>query len=85
MNRVAAWLLAAADPWIVRRASVTSLVVGTVLTMVNRGPEILDRGVAPEAIWPIVLTYLTPYVVATISSLAARRSPETAPSRRDCA
>lgn len=46
-----------------RKAALTSLVVGTVLVMINHGDAIIS-GVSPP-IWKIVLTYCVPYLVTT--------------------
>lgn len=66
-----AWLPIAAQPAIIRRATLTSLVVGTILTLVNHGPALVGDRLTSETLGPIMLTYATPYVVATISSAAA--------------
>jgi hypothetical protein len=73
----------AIDGRIVRRALVTSLVVGTILTAVNHGPDILQRGLPVELLWPVVVTFLTPFLVATISCVATIRAGEAAHLRRD--
>jgi hypothetical protein len=83
MNRLGAWLVIAAEPAVVRRALLTSAVVGTVLTLANHGSAILGRGLETETLWPILLTFLTPYLVATISSATAIRSSGAARARHD--
>jgi Mg/Co/Ni transporter MgtE len=84
MNAIRAWLEVAADRAILKRALGTSLVVGIVLTLINHGDEILGGQLDPGHIWPITLTFVIPFVVATTSSVAAiRRSgvPAAMPSR----
>jgi hypothetical protein len=76
---VASWLADAAQPVIVRRALATSVVVGTLLTLVNHGRTIVDHGWSAELLWPIVLTFLTPYVVASISAAATIRAARAKP------
>jgi len=71
MNRITSWLGAVAKPKIVRRALLTGLVVGTVLTLVNHGAALARGGLGAELLWPVVLTFLTPYVVASVSSAMA--------------
>jgi len=71
MNRIPSWLGTVAKPRIVRRALLTALVVGPVLTLVNHGAALVRGGLGAELVWPVVLTFLTPYVVASISSAMA--------------
>ena len=46
-----------------KKAILTSLVVGTILTTINHGDIIID-GLMPDA-WKVVLTYCVPYCVTT--------------------
>lgn len=55
---------------IVRIALRTSLVVGTVLNVVNHG-EVLIGIVGPAHVPKVLLNYLVPYMVATYSAVAA--------------
>ena len=48
-----------------------SLIVGTVLAMINHGPAILEGSLNQERIFQIALTYIVPYCVATFSSVKA--------------
>lgn len=64
---------AAADRSILRRALATALIVGFVLTLINHGNEILSGQLGHSHIWPIALTFMIPFVVATTSSVAASR------------
>lgn len=58
---------------LVRTATVTSLVVGTVLTGINQG-NLVVAGTFPAAlVWKIPLTYAVPYCVATWSALRISR------------
>lgn len=50
------------------RAFKVSVIVGTVLTLINQGDLIL-AGFVPE-IWKVPLTYLVPYCVSSYSSAA---------------
>ena len=56
----------------VRRSLLVALVIGTVLNLINQGPEIFTGH------WPIwwkaVLTYFVPFAVASYGSYAAFRS-----------
>lgn len=71
MNVIRAWIQAAMDRSTVRRALATSAVVGVVLTLANHGEEVLGGKLEPGHMWPIALTFMVPYVVATISSISA--------------
>jgi hypothetical protein len=55
-----------------RRSLVVALVVGTVLNLINQGPEMLS-GKWP-VIWKLALTYIVPFLVASYGSYAAFRS-----------
>ena len=58
---------------LVRTATVTSLVVGTVLTAINQG-NLVVAGTFPAALlWKVPLTYAVPYCVATWSALRISR------------
>jgi len=46
-----------------KKAILTSLLVGTILTTINHGDIIMD-GLMPDA-WKVVLTYCVPYCVTT--------------------
>ena len=61
----------AVEPRIVRRSVITALVVGTLLAFVNHGPQLLGLILTPEKLWPILIGYGIPYVISTISSVAA--------------
>jgi hypothetical protein len=55
-----------------RRSLIVTVVVGTVLNLINQGPEIL-AGKWP-VFWKLVLTYTVPFLVASYGSYAAFRS-----------
>ena len=76
------WPTLAAHPATVRRALVTSLFVGTVLTAINHGPAILQGTVTGERIVQMLLTFVVPYVVSTVSSVSTRREMESAAKPR---
>ena len=66
MNRLRSFL----EPQIVATAARVSLAVGTMLNLINQGPELFaHRGLS----WPkIALNYIVPYCVATYSAAAVR-------------
>ena len=55
-----------------KRAIVTALVIGTVLTAINHGDVILS-GLAPP-IWKVLLTYCVPYCVTTWGAITGKRA-----------
>jgi len=48
-----------------------SLLVGTILALINHGSEILQGSLTKENIYQIALTNLVPYSVSTYSSVKA--------------
>ena len=55
-----------------KKAIVTALVVGTILTAINHGDVILS-GLVPSA-WKVVLTYCVPYCVTTWGAITGKRA-----------
>src|SRR5918999_5422733 len=74
MDLVRVWLRDAFRWPVVRRALVTSLVVGTLLTFINHADYFLALRFDSDLVLPVLLTYLIPYLVTTIASVAANRS-----------
>ena len=58
---------------LLRRSTLTALVVGTVLVLINQGPELLSGALAPALVWKVPLTYAVPFCVATWGALGAAR------------
>jgi hypothetical protein len=87
MQSMRAWFRIALRPAIFRRALTTCGVVGVILTLANHGAEVLGGRLRPDHAWPIAFTFIVPFVVATISSVAAVRRPDAgrraAPSADD--
>lgn len=67
-----AWLRAATHSATARRAGVTSLIVGLILTAINHGPAIFAGQLTGERIVQILLTFAVPYTVSTVSSVSTR-------------
>jgi class 3 adenylate cyclase len=65
------WFVTATQPSVVRRALLTALLVGAALTFINHGAEILRAGLPAERWWQVALTFLVPYLVSTLASVAA--------------
>lgn len=64
------WLALCFTKPIVRRAGLSALVVGAILTAINHGDAILHNHVNPALLLQIILTLFVPYVVSTISSVS---------------
>lgn len=60
-------------PLIVRRALITALIVGTVLTIINQGDRLLTGDVTAGVLVKIGLTYLVPYCVSTSGAVGLSR------------
>ncbi|KLU06900.1 putative transmembrane protein [Rhodopirellula islandica] len=74
MHKMRDWLRLAFARSIVCRGLVYSVVVGTVLTAINHGDSLLNGQVGSRHLFKIGLTYVVPYVVSTLSSVAALNS-----------
>jgi hypothetical protein len=59
-------------PSSVRRSLAVALIIGSVLNLINQGPDILS-GHWPIW-WKLILTYFVPFAVASYGSYAAFRS-----------
>jgi hypothetical protein len=84
------WLSTATHPATARRAGITALIVGVILTAINHGPALLAGQVTGERIFQILVTLMVPYTVSTISSVATRhemssvRTPAKGPKKNLC-
>jgi hypothetical protein len=56
-------------PWVFGTAVRISLVVGTILALINHSPAIFGLSLSPQNVVQILLTYLVPYGVSTYSSV----------------
>lgn len=63
----------------IARALKVSLIVGTLLNLINSGDALL-AGRLPEHAWKIPLTYLVPFLVSYYSSAAERRRQASTPA-----
>ena len=80
MKRLQEWARIATDRSVVRRALVTCGIVGVILVAINHGDALLRGELDAGRALAIALTVLVPYLVATVSSVAAivgRRSGDT--------
>lgn len=58
---------------VVVRALVVATVVSPILAMINHGEKILAQDISQVDLWRIVLTFLVPYSVSTVSSVLSIR------------
>lgn len=58
---------------VVRRAARISLVVGTVLAIINHGDNMMFGDLTLVSVFKILMTYCVPYMVSTYSSVLAIR------------
>lgn len=57
-----------------RRSTLTALVVGTILVAINQGTVLVTGQFPLELAWKIPLTYAVPFCVATWGALSNSRS-----------
>ncbi len=70
------WLALACEKSIMRRALKVSLVVGTLLLLINHGDRLFQGQIDSGHGIKMLLTYLVPYLVSTYSSVTARREQQ---------
>jgi len=75
-------LAAACRPVIVRRALIMAAVVGPILTLINQGDALVSD--VPFSFWKAGLTFIVPYLVATVSAVATQRRRDGAPVPEPC-
>lgn len=64
---------AASERAILRRSVLTCLIVGALLTLINQGDALIRGAIDSTMVWKIGLTFVVPFVVATLSGAAAVR------------
>jgi hypothetical protein len=72
LREASVWRLAF-ERTVVRRALRIALVVGAVLIAINHGDRIVSGTVDARSVLKMMLTVVVPYVVSTVSSVAAMR------------
>jgi len=72
-SKLRLWLDLAGHPATVRRAFMTSVIVGIILISINHGPAIFDGDITRTRLFQMALTLLVPYTVSMVSSVATRR------------
>ncbi len=61
---------------VLRRAVISALIVGVILALINYGDKLLNNGLDNGDVAKILLTFLVPYGVSTVSSVLAVRERE---------
>lgn len=61
---------------VMKRASWTALIVGTILILINHGNAILRGEVDLTRVLQMCLTFIVPYFVSTVSSVSTLLSAE---------
>ncbi len=59
---------------LLRRSSLTALVVGTILVAINQGALLAGGQFPPELAWKLPMTYSVPFCVATWGALTNSRT-----------
>lgn len=65
------WLRVAARRDVMRRSLRVSLLVGTILIVINQGDRLLNGELSLEIALKMLLTYLVPYGVSTYASVSS--------------
>ncbi len=71
-----AWWQIALGREVIKRSLKTSLIVGSILAMINHGDALLALDMPVERGIKMLLTYLVPYFVTTSASISAIRHQE---------
>ena len=75
-------LATACRPVIVRRAFVMAAVVGPILTLINQGDALVSD--VPFSFWKAGLTFVVPYLVATVSAVVTHHHRHAAETPQPC-
>ena len=68
------WLATACTEEVVKRSLKVSLLVGSILAVINHGDQLLTGVIRSDVLWKIPLTYCVPYAVSTFASVDALRN-----------
>lgn len=73
MEKALAWLALARQRSIMRRALIMASIVAPILIIINHSDAILRGDITAARFVRMALTFLVPYMVSTVSSVAAIR------------
>ncbi|MFD2163330.1 nitrate/nitrite transporter NrtS [Paradesertivirga mongoliensis] len=71
MKKVRKIIKIASNYSIIRKAILTSIIVGTILNLINQGNLIFTNQIAEVSITKMSITYLTPFMVSLYSTTTA--------------
>lgn len=71
MKKVRKIIKIASNYSIIRKAILTSIIVGTILNLINQGNLIFTNQIAELSITKMSITYLTPFMVSLYSTTTA--------------
>lgn len=74
------WLRLCVSKPVLRRASYSAAIVGTILILINYGDALLHGVIDPTRLARMLLTVLVPFVVSTVSSVKTIREAGLAES-----
>ena len=75
---MAEWFQLARSRSVVRRALVSAVVVGAILIGINHGGAVIRGDIDGMRVFKMALTVLVPFMVSTVSSIAAMRALQRA-------
>jgi phosphoribosylformylglycinamidine synthase len=75
-------LATACQPAVARRALAMAAVVGPILTLINQGDALVSD--VPFSFWKAGLTFIVPYLVATVSTVATHRRRDAKETPEPC-
>lgn len=67
------WWDIALEREVIKRSLKTSLIIGSILAMINHGDALLALDMPLDRVIKMVLTYAVPYLVSTSASIGAIR------------
>ncbi|MBM75416.1 MAG: hypothetical protein CMK59_08435 [Proteobacteria bacterium] len=68
---------------IIKRGLGFSIIVGSILVIINHGDRLNSDDIAQIPIYKVLLTYLVPYVVSSLSSIQAHLNQNTAENTKE--
>ena len=71
MKKIEKALKIASNYSIVKKAVLTSMIVGTILNLINQGNLIFTNQIAELSVTKMTITYLTPFMVSIYSTTTA--------------
>lgn len=68
------WIKLCISKGVMQRATLTALVVGSILALINYGDALIQGTITPAQQIRMLITYLVPYSVSTFSSVSTLKS-----------